>query len=305
MPAKTYTDEDLGKTLDKLDHQLSKSEPDTEDTSADLVKALAAATKGAIDLATESKERRKGKKKSKESPLAKAAKDDDDDKDDKDDDSKDDDDDDKLPAWLKDKVDDGKAAGEMQYAGDRDDYGGTTLMTNAGHESRQMGKNIGHMGKSVQIGDMEVVDVGDFLAKSLRQIEDLSKALSRSERREKTLIKGLLAMEERLIHLEEQNEDQARFTSICAKALGHMLESREAYLEQPAGPSRYATMEKSIALAQRQADHEGATYFKMKGEGSQSNMELLSKAVMTRKITPEQAAYIKKTERLPAGILLN
>jgi hypothetical protein len=298
MPAKTYTDEDLGKTLDKLDHQLSKSEPDKEDTSADLVKALAAATKGAIDLATESKDRRKSKKKSKESPLAKAAKDDDDDKDDKDDDSKDDDDDDKLPAWLKDKVDDGKAAGEMQYAGDRDDYGGTKLMTNAGHESKQMGK-------SVQIGDMEVVDVGDFLAKSLRQIEDLSKALDRSERREKTLIKGLLAMEERLIHLEEQNEDQARFTSICAKALGHMLDNRETYLEQPAAPSRYASMEKSIALAQRQADHEGATYFKMKGEGSQSNMELLSKAVMTRKITPEQAAYIKKTERLPAGISLN
>jgi predicted nucleic acid-binding Zn ribbon protein len=302
MPTKTYTDEDLGKTLDKLDHQLSKSETEQEDTSADLVKALAAATKGAIDLATESKERRKGKKKAKESPLAKAAKDDDDDKDDKDDDSKDDDDDDKLPAWLKDKVDDGKAAGEMQYAGDRDDYGGTSLMTNAGHESRQMGK---HLGKSVQIGDMEVVDVGDYLASSLRQIEALSKALDRSERREKTLIKGLLAMEERLIHLEEQNEDQARFTSICAKALGHMLESRETYLEQPAGPSRYATMEKSIALAQRQADHEGATYFKMKGEGSQSNMELLSKAVMTRKITPEQAAYIKKTERLPAGISLN
>jgi len=316
---KTYTENDLSKTLDKLDAQLSKSDPEPEDTAAELVKSLADVAKGAIDLATESKARRTGTRKRPPSVLAKADKDEDE-KEEEDEHEKreevekaekedDDDDEDghggKLPAWLKDKVDDGKAEGEMQYAGDREDYGGTELMTNAGGESKGMRKNIGHMGKSVQVGDMEVVDVGNFLATSLAKIDALSKALWRSERREKTLIKGLLAMEDRLQRLEDQNVEQARFSGLCAKALGHMIETHEAALTQPTGPSRYASMEKSIALAQRQIDHDGGTVFKCRGEGSHQNIELLSKAVMTRKITPEQASYIKKTERLPAGITLN
>jgi len=292
---KTYDQEELGKTLDKLDQQLSKSEEPKEDTAADLVKSLAEVAKGAIDLATESKERRKPKKKAEESPLAKAAKDDkDDDKDDKD---EDDDEDDKLPAWLKDKVDDGKAAGEMQYAGDREDYG-KHMMTNAGHESRQMGK-------SVQIGDLEVVDVGDFLAKSMQQQGAMAKALRRVEKLEKALVHGLIEIEERLQHLETQNDEQARFSGICAKALGHIIETREEAFERPTGGSRYAGMEKSIALAQRQIEAEGGTVFRMSGEGSQRNKEMLAKAIMTGKVTQEQGQYIKRTERLPAGISLN
>ena len=319
MAKKTYTENDLSKTLDKLDAQLSKADPEPEDTAAELVKSLADVAKGAIDLATESKARRTGtRKKSATSVLAKAAKEDEDEEEEheereehekvekakaeKDDDDDEDGRGDKLPAWLKDKTDHGKAEGEMQYAGDRDDYGGTKLMTNAGHESQQMGK---HMGKSVQIGDMEVVDVGNFLATSLSKIDALSTALARSSRREQTLIKGLLALEDRLQHLEEQNESQARFSGLCAKALGHLIDTHEMALAQPTGPSRYASMEKAIALAQRQIDHDGGSVFRCKGEGSQQNIELLSKAVLTRKITQEQAAYIKKTERLPAGITLN
>src|SRR5262249_45446663 len=289
-----YDTDELGKTLDKLDQQLSKAD-DKPETSADLVKSLAEVAKGAIDLASERKEKRRGKKKAEDTALAKA-RDDDDDKDDDDDDK--DDKDDKLPAWLKDKVDDGKAAGEMQYAGNRDDYGGTKLMTNAGGEHKQMGK-------SVQIGDTEVVDVGEYLDAQAQRQTTLGKSMQRQERLMKSLIQGLIEIESRIQQLEAQNEDQARFTGVCAKALGHLIEGREADLAQPTGGSRYAGMEKSIVLAQRQIDQEGGSVFKVTGPDSERNRELLAKAGQTTTITPEQRTYIKRTERLPAGITLN
>jgi hypothetical protein len=309
-----YDTEDLKETLDKLDAQLSKSEPEPPDTAADLVKSLTEVAKGAIDLASERKEKRRAKKEAQESTLAKARAHDKEDHDEKDEDEDEDDKEDKLPHWLKDKVDDGKAAGEMQYAGKRDDYG-DNYSENAGHESRQISKNIGHMGlgKSVQIGDQEVYDVGDYLAKSLAQQSRMAKALERAERREKALINGLIEMESRLQQLEAQNDQMARFTGTCAKALGFMLDHREAYLEQPMHGSRYATMEKSIALAQRQIEHDGGTVFLMKARSGdpgevarvQQNKELLTHAAQNGKITREQMTYIKRTERLPAGITLN
>jgi len=292
-----YDTEELGKTLDKLDAALSKAEPEKEETSADLVKSLADVAKGAIELASERKDKR-SKKKDKEtaSTLAKAAKDDDDD--DKDDD------DDHMPQWLRDKTDDGKAAGEMQFAGDRDDYP-HGQMTNAGGESRQMGKNIGHMGKSVQIGDMEVVDVGEYLDAQAQRQTNLGKSMLRLERLHKSVINGLIEIESRIQALEALHEEQARFSAVCAKALGFMIEQRETYMAQPNGTSRYAGMEKSIALAQRQIDQEGGSVFKTSGPGTEHNREMLAKAVQTGKISPEQMTYIKRTERLPAGITLN
>src|SRR5215467_16378893 len=103
-----YETEDLQKTLDKLDAQLSKAEPETEDTAADLVKSLTEVANKALDVAVERKERRKSKKtKAEESALVKARDEDCDDDDDKGDDDKD-----SMPRWLKEKTDDGKAAGE-------------------------------------------------------------------------------------------------------------------------------------------------------------------------------------------------
>jgi hypothetical protein len=300
-----YDTEDLSKTLDKLDAALSKSEPEQEATAADLVKSLTDVAKGAIDLASERKTKKRAKKEAEQTALAIA-------REDKDDDEDDDEKEDQLPHWLKDKVDDGKAAGEMKFAGDHEDYG-HDYSENAGHESRQMGKNIGHMGKSVQIGDQEVYDVGDYLARSTREQAAMAKSLNHLLRLHKSMINGLVEIEQRLQQLEAQNDEQARFTGLCAKALRFILDHRDTSLDQPVTGSRFASMEKSIVLAQRQIDADGGTMFPMTARTSNpdevfqvtTNKERLSKAVLTGKITPAQATYIKKTERLPSGVSLN
>lgn len=292
--ADAYTPEDLGKTLDKLDAQLAKSAPPTEETTASLLKGLLDVATGAIALATG-----KRRKKKDGEVLAKAE------RSEKEDSEEEDDDDKKkeLPPWLKDKVHDGKAAGEQIYAYDRDDTMKHEL-TNAGGESRQMGKNIGLM-KSVQIGDTEVIDVGDHLARTEAQQQAMAKSLDELASLHKAVLNGLIAMDERLTALEAGAQEQARFTGVCAKGLGHLIEQQEQALTAPVGTSRYAVMEKGIAAAQRQLDADGGVVFKLNGPQSAMNRELLTKAVQTGKITMEQMTFIKRTERLPAGLTLS
>jgi hypothetical protein len=301
MP-RTYDHDALGKTLDTLEAQLNQTTPEAEDQAADLVKSLAEVAKGAIDLATDRSDRKGRRKRGKAkdaAALAKArkAKDEDDEEEDDDDnnDNKDDDDDsndgtnDMMPAWLKDTVSDGKAAGDMILAEDREDTGG----------------GPGSLGKSVRIGDVDVVDVGEFLAKTARQQAEMAKAVRRVEKLSKALIDGLVAVDQRIRGLEADSDDHSHFMSVCAKALGYVIDHHEDALAQPVNGSRYAGMEKSIVLAQRQIDAAGGTLFKTKGPGSERNRELLAKAAQTGKITSEQLTYIKNTERLPAGLSLS
>jgi hypothetical protein len=293
------SEDDLGRTLDKLEAQLNKSEPEHPDTAADLAKAMADVAQGALELATETSKRSRSRRKTKAEDaeeLAKARKDDE--EDDEEDDEDDDEDDDEMPAWLKDKVDDGKAAGEMVYPYDRDD----TMqheMTNAGGQSK------GSMTKAMRVGDLDVVDIDDYLAKALAEQGEMNKALRRANKLHKALTEGLVAIDRQMGDLRAQLREQARFTGVMAKAMGFMLEHREEALERPTGPSRYAAMEKSVVLAQREIDANGGTVFKCSGAGSEHNRDILAKAVTSGKITMEQMTWIKRTERLPAGISLN
>ena len=208
-----------------------------------------------------------------------------------------DDDDDKLPAWLADKTDDGKAAGDMILAPDRTSMGASP-MTNAGSEHRGLDK-------SFQVGDQDVIDVSAHLDATAWQQQQMAKSLTRLVRLHKAVINGLVEMERRMQSLEAHNDVQARYTGTVAKAIGYLLEQGEAVIEAPVNGSRYARMEKSVQLAQRQIEADGGTIFKCTGQGSERNRELLAKAVQTGKITSEQMIYIKRTERLPAGISLN
>lgn len=297
MPPK-YDKDDLGKTLDKLEAQLEKSDPAKEETTADVVKSLANVAEGAIALATDATETRRTKARRKKTVLAKADKDDDDDKDDKDDKDRDEDDDededgDDKPQWLQNLTKDGKAEGEMQYAPNREQTG-THMMTNAGGESRGVGK-------SFALGQVDTVDVSDYLTDQIAQQRAMTKEMSRLRRLNKSLVDGLTALHERLEVLEEHSQAQARYAAVCAKALGIVLERGEAYLNEPVSPSKFNAMEKSVAHVQAQIDAQGGQVFEM----NPRNKERLAKAVLEQKVTTEEATFIKKTQRLPAGVSLN
>jgi hypothetical protein len=285
--APKYTDDDLSKTLDKLEGQLVKA--DSEEKPEDLVKSLADVAKGAVDLATEKQRTKAAKKAAKAEALAKAAKDEKDAKDKKD--EKDEDDED-MPPWLKDVVHDGKAESETILAPDRDFFP-HGQQTNAGKESRGMGK-------SVQLLGQDVVDVEGYLNQQLTHQVELTKSLKKLNKLNKALVMGLMAQEKRLKRVERQGDEQARYTAVCAKALGSILSRREAVLDAP-GASKFGSMEKSIAAAQQHIDAEGGTVFKM----TPQNKELLQKAVMSGKLSQEQMTFIRRTERLPAGLALN
>jgi hypothetical protein len=283
MPPATETvDADLDKALDKIESHLDDKDEAAKQNGADLAKALTEVAKGAIDLAKDKK--KKGKGKTKAEPLVKAR---DEDCDDDDDDEAADDD--EKPAWLKKKTL-GKAIDWHALAQDLPEASKTAKIA-----------------KSITVGDMDVFNMDEYLAAQLEHQQVMAKSLEDTQktlRQFVTLTKGLLQamsqMEDRLIEAEDRAETQTRTLTVMAKAMAYQLETHETALEAPA-TSKYAAMEKSVAQAQRALDAQGYTVF----EPTRPNLERLSKAVMSGKLSQEDSVVIKRTHRLPPGVTLN
>jgi hypothetical protein len=290
-----YDSEALDKAIGKIEGELNKSDATTEGTG-EILKSLADVAKGAVELAQTSRKPKKPKK----GELAKAAGegDDKDEKEDKDKKKGDKDDDDDMPKWLHGVMhdDDGKAAGEMIHAPGRDETG-IHSMTNAGGEHRQMGKSARIDGR-----DVEIVDMDPYLSKSLADQAVMLKSIQKQRKLSKGTMGYLVQADKRLKTMQRQLDALIHFSGTMAKAMGSILSQRETTLSLPTG-SKFASMEKSAAVIQAQTrlDAEGATPF----PNNKQNQELLSKAVMTNKISPAMATAIKRTERLPAGVVLN
>jgi hypothetical protein len=159
------------------------------------------------------------------------------------------------------------------------------------------------LAKTFTLGDdTTAVDVSEFVVGLQTDVRAVQALLTKGVLPKKVLKKALtLAMEAQQETLDTALADlKAGMATLC-KAMGTVLDHLTGLDTAPVGDSRFASMEKSIAIAKAGLLAEGGTPFPM----NIRNKELLSKAHMTRAIDDQQFEMIKKTQVLPPGVSLS